>query len=89
MKLSKHATDRTRQRGIPKLMVDLLEQFGAEEMAAGGARILFFDRASRRRVRAYSGPLADYIEGYMDAYVILDGGTVITTGHRTQRIRRP
>lgn len=88
MKLSKHAKTRTHQRGIPRLMVDLLERFGVEEKAADGARILFFDKTSRRRVKAYSGPLAASIEAFMDVYLIVEGGTVITTGHRTERIRR-
>lgn len=88
MKLSKHAKTRSHQRGIPLLMLDLLDLFGTEEKAADGARILFFDKASRQRVKAYAGRLASSIEAFMDIYLVVADGVVITAGHRLQRIQR-
>lgn len=88
MKISKHAQARSQQRGIPALVIDLLYQFGTEEAAADGAQIIFFDKPSRRRVRAYSGPISRYIEDFLDAYILMSGDTVITVGHRIKHIER-
>lgn len=37
MKVTQHAQARTHQRGIPTLMIDLLEQFGTKEKTGDGA----------------------------------------------------
>ena len=60
--LTKHARIRSQQRVIPPLMVDLLLQWGTTEKVAGGATKVFFDKASRRRVQAYAGPIASLLE---------------------------
>lgn len=89
MNATGHAKTRSQQRAIPEMMVDLLLQFGASENAGSGARKMFFDKTSRRRVKAYAGVLADLLDAHMNLYVVagLDM-QVITVGHRLERIHR-
>jgi hypothetical protein len=89
MTYTEHATKRVQQRAIPPLVIDLLLQFGANESAGDGASKVFFDKASRRRVKAYAGPLARALDEHLDLYaVIAADNTVITVAHRFERIRR-
>ena len=89
MTLTHHAQTRSQKRSIPELLIDLLEQFGAKEKAGDGAVLLFFDKASRRHLRAYVGPLAPSIEEYLDVYAVVSSDDeVITVGHRIEHIRR-
>lgn len=89
MKLTQHAQVRTQQRGIPPLMIDLLEQFGTKEKASDGAVMLYFDKAARRHVKSYAGVLARFIEDFMDVYAVVSADdSVITVGHRYEHIRR-
>lgn len=89
MSLSRHANERSHQRAIPELMIDLLLQFGSSESAGSGARKMFFDKTSRRRVKAYAGPIASLLNEHLDVYAIVTPEMkVITVGHRTERITR-
>ena len=89
MKITQHAQSRSKQRGIPPVLMDLLEQFGAEERAANGAVVRFFDKTARNRTKAYVGPLYPAIEQHLDVYVIVGSdGAVVTVGHRYEHIRR-
>ncbi len=86
MQVSKHAQTRSQQRAIPPMLIDLLLQFGSCERAGAGVSKMFFDKSSRRRVRAYAGPLAGLLNDHLDVYaVVTDDLKVITAGHRTHR----
>lgn len=86
MNFSRHAKDRSQQRAIPPMLIDLLLQFGSCERAGAGVSKMFFDKPSRRKVKAYAGPLASLLNDHLDVYaVVTDDLKVITTGHRTQR----
>lgn len=86
MQLTKHAQTRSQQRAIPQMLIDLLLEFGSSERSGSGVSKVFFDKASRRKVKAYAGPLARILDDHLDIYaVVADDLTVITTGHRTQR----
>lgn len=88
MKLTKHASERQQQRSIPKIMIDLIVEFGAVERAGTDARKYYFDKTSRRRVRSYAVQLSPSIEGYLDYYVVVsDSGNVITVAPRIKRIK--
>ena len=88
-KMTQHAQARTQQRAIPPMLVDLLLQFGTSEPAGNGASKVFFDKEARRHVKTYAGPLAPFINEYMDVYAVVSSDdAVITVGHRTDRIRR-
>ena len=87
--LTRHAQVRSQQRAIPELVLDLLLQFGANENAGDGVSRMFFDKAARRRVHAYAGSLAPLLDEHLDLYaVVAPDSTVITVGHRLERIRR-
>ena len=89
MQMTKHALDRSRQRAIPPLLIDLLLQFGASEAAGDGARKVYFDKSARRRLDAYAGTLATSLQGHLDLYAVIGGDDqVVTVGHRTKRISR-
>lgn len=89
MNLTKHASARGQQRAIPPMLIDLLIQFGSAEKAGSGATKMFFDKASRRQVHAYAGPLARLLDEHLDLYAVIgEDGQVITVGHRLDRIRR-
>lgn len=89
MKITNHARARCQQRGIPMILIGLLEQFGASEPAGDGASKFYFDKTSRRRVKAYAGPISAYLEQHLDVYAVIGpDGQVITIAHRIERIRR-
>jgi hypothetical protein len=90
MNMTHHAATRAQQRCIPPLVIDLLYQFGAREPSANGTYKMFFDKASRRHVRAYVGQLARVVEEHLDVYAVIsdEENVIITTAHRLKRIRR-
>lgn len=76
--LTQHAHTRSQQRWIPPMLIHLLLIFGVSEKAPGGAEKVFFDKSSRKRMRAYAGPLAAMLEQHQDIYaVVADGNKVI------------
>lgn len=87
MNLTKHARIRQQQRGVPPIVIDLLLNYSAVARAGKGATTHYFDKASRRRVMAYAGPLARQFEEYMDYYAVTgDNGQVITVATRPKKI---
>lgn len=89
MQMSQHAAIRSQQRAIPPMLVDLLLQFGTSQPAGDGASKLYFDKAARRRVQSYAGPLAGLLNEHLDVYAVVSSESkVITTAHLTERIRR-
>jgi hypothetical protein len=89
MHMSQHASIRSQQRAISQMQVDLLMQFGSSEPAGDGASKVFFDKAARRRIRAYAGSMASLLNEYLDVYAVVSSeDKVITAAHLTERIRR-
>jgi len=87
--MSKHAAKRSQQRAIAPMVIDLLLQFGSTEKAGDGASRVFFDKAARRRLDAYAGPLAPLLRQHLDLYAVMAAnGNVITVAHRLERIHR-
>ncbi len=90
MKLTKHAQQRSQQRGIPPMVLDLLTRWGVEERVGGGASRFTMNKETRRILRAYAGSrLFAAIEPYLDCYTILneDERSVITLAHRYKRLK--
>jgi hypothetical protein len=83
-----HADIRCQQRGIPFLVLDLLLQFGHHEHDHAGAEIVFFDRRAKKRIERYAGGLIRKVHDYLDSYVVVADGVIVTVGHRHKRIRR-
>ena len=88
--MTHHAQSRLQQRGIPPAIVENLLDFGHETHDHRGSRIVYFDHRARAQLRLQIG--ADSykrVERHLDAYAVVGGdGSVITVGHRTQRINR-
>jgi len=83
-----HSAIRSQQRGVPPLVIDLLDQFGARRPNARGTEILYFDRRARARVIAYAGGLIGRLSEYLDSYAVVADGRLITVGCRHKRIRQ-
>lgn len=84
-----HAKNRCQQRSISPLFVDLLLRFGVTEKAPGKADKMFLNKAARKQIKAYAGPLASQLDQHLDIYaVISEDGLVVTIGHRLDRVRR-
>lgn len=89
MNTTRHAALRIQQRGIPKLVVDLLIEFGCSVPSGDGTSKFFFDKPARRKVKAYAGSLAGVLEEHLDVFAVVGADTqVITVGHRYDRIQR-
>jgi hypothetical protein len=89
-KVSKHASHRLQQRGIPNFIIELLHQFGSS-MRSHGADRLFFDKAATKRLTHHFGGMRGLklIERWLDVYAVLaDDGTLVTVAHQTHRFRR-
>lgn len=86
---TRHAQARTRQRGLPPLVLHWLDAYGAERHDGHGAVIQHFTRHARRRLERDVGrePVRRMHE-YLDAYAVYGiDGRLITVGHRYRRIR--
>jgi hypothetical protein len=89
--LTKHAMQRLQQRGIPQMVIELLERFGSS-MRCGGAERVFFDKPARRRLQAHLGGARGLraIEAWLRVYIVIgDNGQVITVAHQQDRFVRP
>ena len=88
--LTRHASIRMQQRGIPPAAVEDLLDFGRVEHDHRGCEIVFFDKAARRRLaRERGGRIDENIARLTRAYAVLAGdGAVRTIGWRTKRIWR-
>lgn len=88
--MSDHARVRMQQRGIPNDIIEQLIDFGRVTHDHHGGQIVWFDRASRKRLqREYGKAFYRIIEKHLDAYAVLDReGVVVTVGHRFRRIRK-
>lgn len=86
--LTQHAKARSQQRGIPTIVIDLLLDFGTTTRAPGGAEKIYFDKSSRKRLRAYVGPLASLLDRHLNIYAVVNKeDRVITTGFRHRRVK--
>jgi hypothetical protein len=89
--ITHHGQIRQQQRGLPRLVLDWLAAYGREvHDHRRRAVIRHFTPDARRRLERDIGrePVRRMHE-YLDAYAVYDtDGTVITVGHRYERIRR-
>ena len=88
LRFTKHAEQRSQQRGIPPEMSDLYLEY-ASWTHSKGARRYSFDKKSRRRLKS-SLSHSDYrhYEKWLDCYiVVVREGAIKTIAHRTRRWR--
>jgi hypothetical protein len=85
---TKHSKIRAQQRGIPRLILDWLMDYGTVKRRHG-ADLYSFDHKSRKALRREIGNVAyNRIADLLNAYVVVsDEGAVITTGWRTKKLR--
>jgi hypothetical protein len=89
MSMTLHASKRAQQRCISPILLSLLMDFGKREPAGDGVSKMYFDKAARRRVKAYVGPVARQIDEFMNVYAVVGSdGQIITAAHLTERVRR-
>jgi hypothetical protein len=88
--LSSHAQRRMQQRAIPPRLIDWLFEFGTQAHDHHGARVLYFDRAAKRRLaEVVPAQQLAQVDQKLNAYVVeATDGTVITMGYRDKRVRR-
>ncbi len=91
MNWTEHAATRARQRGIPPLIEEWLDAYGEQNYDGHGARVVFFSKKSIRRMeREFGRAPVRKLSEWLDVYKVEDSSTssVITIGHRYQRVRR-
>jgi hypothetical protein len=88
--ITSHALKRQQQRGVPNLVLEWLERFGREQHDHHGAVIYYFDKQARRQLERYFGRTAvRRMHEFLNCYAIIDNsGSVLTVGHRYDRVRR-
>jgi len=88
--MTSHAKIRLQQRGIPRQVLAYLVAFGKAMYDHQGARVLYLNKKSREQIRRVAGDdVFRALASALDVYAVMSvGGTVVTVGHRTQRINR-
>ena len=89
--VSRHAAIRAKQRSIPPVVFEWLEQYGEEQFDGRGGVVMYFSRNSRRRMEMRFGRrFVAENRKYLNHYMVESArdGAVITTGVRSKRIRR-
>ena len=86
--LSRHAATRMQQRSLPPLVLQWLEDYGAERYDGHGGVIRFFDKRARRALeRSVGREPGRRMQDWLDAYVVLaHDGTTVTVGRRYRRL---
>lgn len=88
---TKHFEIRARQRGIPAGAQELLDRFGELGYGGNGYRTVYISKASRKQMdkelgRSFVNKLGNW--GNVYRVETSTGDCAITTGFRTDRIRR-
>ena len=87
--LTVHAKKRMQQRAIHPLMIELLYLYGREQHQSG-TTMLFLDKRGRERALKALKDVKQRFEKLSDAYLVEadSDGTLITLGHRFQRVNK-
>lgn len=85
--ITRHARQRTQQRGIPNGIIDLIIDFGRSCDAGDGACRYALAKDSLRAIRrSYGSQFADAASRYRCAYVVMVGNKIITAAFSNQPI---
>jgi hypothetical protein len=88
---TQHAASRMRQRSVPPIVIEWLEEFGDEQFDGHGGVVTYFSRQSKRRLEQRFGRrfVAENAR-YLDRYAVRSAadGAVVTVGVLTKPIRR-
>ncbi len=87
--ITKHASERFQQRGIPPLIKDLLMLYGDHKYTGHDAVIRYFSKNSRKKMSKDLGKVAvNQLSRFFSIYLIHSvSGEVITVARRTRRIK--
>lgn len=88
--MTKHASVRKQQRGIPESVLDCLLEFGKASHDNRGAEVLYFDKRAKQRCLAAMGEETyRRLDGHFDVYAVRNlDGALLTVGHRCKRMHR-
>lgn len=88
IQFSRHAAMRANQRGIRRIHIDALMDFGTSNIRHG-CEVIYMDKASRQRARRVLGRHAyARVEAAFGSYlVVANDGSIVTCAHRTRRFR--
>ena len=76
------------QRGIPPLIVDWLQKYGAYHHVRDGAVSRFFDKKSRRDLqRAVGKEIVKRTNDLLDCYLIEKDNQIVTVAKRYKRAK--
>ena len=87
--LTRHAEQRSQQRGIRAEAMEVLLIHGASTISRG-REVVYMDQSARRRARTALGRTGyAQIERALDAYLVVgDDGVIVTCAHRgTRKLR--
>lgn len=84
MDISRHATARSQQRGIPKDLVDLIIEFGTPQRKPGGAVEYSVRKKDRNRMMIHLKHLFNRLEKISNKAVLVIDDQVITVYHKKQ-----
>jgi hypothetical protein len=88
--VSKHASCRAQQRGIPGVVLEWLFDYGESQPDHRGAEVLYFTNKSRQQIDRSEGSAAiRRFNEFMNSYAVVGrDGSLITCGHRVKKINR-
>ena len=81
MKSTKHSKARQRQRGFSELSLRILEEFGKEEYAPGGATKLSFGRQEAAKAAREFKRALQLLDKVKDSTMVISKGCVLTMYH--------
>ena len=87
--LSRHARERLQQRGIPLVSLETMLCYG-KKRRRGDAYVVCMDKRRRKLTQARLDPeIYRRVADKLDFYLVYDDrtGTVITIGHRLDRLK--
>ena len=87
--MTRHATQRSQQRSIPPLAVELFERYGAWSRH-DVADVFLMDKQARKRIARDFGRARAlrYVEPLLNKYAVVENGRVITLAQRNKRLKR-
>lgn len=86
--MTKHASVRKQQRGIPESVLNCLLEFGKASHDNRGGEVIYFDKRAKQRCLTVMGrEIYRRLDGHFDVYAVrsLDGA-LVTVGHRHKRM---
>ncbi|MFQ2433357.1 DUF4258 domain-containing protein [Aeromonas caviae] len=84
---SHHASCRMQQRGIAPELVEMLLQIGCS-VYHKGRELVYLDRKGLAILQAEWGLPAEFCQRLRRHYLVLQGGEIVTVGHKTTHFKR-